>query len=88
MTCPRSLIRIHCPLLAINLIANCSDQTGLLTRLTKFHAGLSDQYVLLFGLILYIPVNSYGYVGTVSSSNHTFSCASLTKQLTGMYFVL
>ena len=27
----------------------------------------------LFGLMLYIPVNSYGHVGTVSSPNHTFS---------------
>ena len=27
----------------------------------------------VFGLILYIPVNSYGHVGTVSSPNHTFS---------------
>ena len=25
-----------------------------------------------FGLILYVPVNSYGHVGTVSSPNHTF----------------
>ena len=25
-----------------------------------------------FGLILYVLVNSYGHVGTVSSSNHTF----------------
>ena len=31
-------------------------------------------YVRLFwfGLILYVPVNSYGHVGTVSSPNHTF----------------
>ena len=27
---------------------------------------------VLFGLMLYFPVNSYGHVGTVSSPNHTF----------------
>ena len=35
-----------------------------------------------FGLILYVPVNSYGHVGMVTSPNHTFSLASLTKRLT------
>ena len=37
----------------------------------------------LFGLILYVPFNSYGHVGTVSSPIKTtlFSWASLTKQL-------
>ena len=25
-----------------------------------------------FGLLLYLPVKSYGHVGTVSSSNHLF----------------
>ena len=25
-----------------------------------------------FGLLLYVPGNSYGHVGTVSSPNHTF----------------
>ena len=34
-----------------------------------------------FGLVLYVPVNSYGHVGMVSSQNHTFTWASLTKQL-------
>ena len=33
---------------------------------------------LLVGLILYISVNSYGHVETVSSPYHTFSWASLT----------
>ena len=28
--------------------------------------------VVLFGLMLYDPVNSYGHVGTTSSPNHTF----------------
>ena len=28
------------------------------------------------------PVNSYGHCGTVSSHNHTFSCAGLNKWLT------
>ena len=35
-----------------------------------------------FALILSPSVNSYGHVGAVSSPNHTFSSASLTKQLT------
>ena len=40
----------------------------------------------LFVLLLYIPVNSYGHGGTVSSPNHTFSLASLNKQLTNNLF--
>ena len=28
--------------------------------------------IRLFGLVLYVPVNSYGHVRTVSSPNHTF----------------
>ena len=35
----------------------------------------------IFDLFLYVSVNSYGHVETVSSPNHTFSWASLTKQL-------
>ena len=34
----------------------------------------------LFGIRFYLPVSSYGHVETVSSPNHTFSLASLTKQ--------
>ena len=34
---------------------------------------------ILFGLRLYLPVNSYGHVKMVSSPNHTFSWANLTK---------
>ena len=40
----------------------------------------------LSGLILNVSVNNYGHVETVSSPNHTFSCASLTQRLTS-YFV-
>ena len=29
------------------------------------------QVICLFGLMLYVPVNSYGHIGTVSSPNHT-----------------
>ena len=36
----------------------------------------------LFGLMLYVPVNSYGPVGKVSSPNNTFYWESLTKRLT------
>ena len=32
--------------------------------------------VATFGLLLNVPVNSYGHVGTVSSHNRTFSWAS------------
>ena len=32
----------------------------------------TNEYKILFGLVLYIPVNSYGHVRTVSSHNHTF----------------
>ena len=31
----------------------------------------------LFGLMLNVPVNSYGHVGTVSSPNHTFFLGKL-----------
>ena len=41
-----------------------------------------SQACVWFGLMFYVPVNSYGYVETVSSPNHTFFCVSLTKQLT------
>ena len=37
---------------------------------------------VLFVLLLHIQVNSYGHGGTVSSPDHTFSWASLNKQLT------
>ena len=37
--------------------------------------------ICFFGLMLYIPVNSYGHVRTVSSPNHTFFLASLTMGL-------
>ena len=36
----------------------------------------------MFGLMFKVPFNSYGQVKTVSSPNHTFSRASLTKWLT------
>ena len=32
---------------------------------------------LVFGLMLYVPVNSYGHVGTVSSPKHIFSLCKL-----------
>ena len=47
--------------------------------LTSYQA---SRWKRLFGLKFYIPVHSYGHVETVSSSNHTFSWASLTKRLT------
>ena len=47
--------------------------------MTKF-ADFGSQF--LFGLILYVSINSYGHVETVSSPRHTFSWASLIKRLT------
>ena len=48
--------------------------------------GLVIMYVMLFFVCLFCcftsQVNSYGHCGTVSSPNHTFSWASLNKQLT------
>ena len=40
-----------------------------------------------FGLLLYIPGNSYGHVGTVSSPNHTFFLGKL-EQAVNQYFLL
>ena len=34
-------------------------------------------HLFLFGLVPYIPVNSYGHVGTVNSPNHTFFLCKL-----------
>ena len=49
-------------------------------------------FLLLFGLMLYILVNSYDDVGTVSSPYHTFiPWASVAKRLTSIlckYFCL
>ena len=38
---------------------------------------LNGMFVFWFGLMLYIPVNSYGQVGMVSSPNHTFFLGKL-----------
>ena len=40
----------------------------------------------LVGLLLYIPVNSYGHVGTFSSPSHTFFLGKL-EQAVNQYFV-
>ena len=34
-----------------------------------------------FGLLLYVPVNSYGHVGIVSSSNHTIFLGKLEQAI-------
>ena len=47
---------------------------------------LTDTEQMVFSLALYISVNSYGHVETVSSPNHTFSWASVTKQLTSTLY--
>ena len=46
-----------------------------------FNACMYD-CLLFFGLILNVPVNSYGHIRMVSSPNYTFFLASFTKQLT------
>ena len=42
--------------------------------------------VCLFGLVLNVPVNSYGHVGMVSSRNHTFFSGKLDLAV-NQYFV-
>ena len=41
---------------------------------------------ILFGLMLYVPVNSYGHVWAVSSPNHTYFLGKLSTSCT--YFRL
>ena len=43
-------------------------------------------YNFWFGLLLYVPVNNYGPVGTVSSPNHTFFLGKLERAVI-QYFV-
>ena len=50
-------------------------------RVQRFISRGKWEAMVLFGLRFYIPVNSDGHVETVSSANHTFFWASLTKQL-------
>ena len=53
------------------------------TKASKKESGCSRHYC--FGCLFCCftsQVNSYGHGGTVSSTNHTFSSASLNKQLT------
>ena len=38
---------------------------------------ISSKLNIVFGLVLYVPVNSYGHVGTVSSPYHTFFLGKL-----------
>ena len=44
------------------------------------------RYGFWFGSMLYVPVNSYGHVGMVSSPNHTFSLGKL-EQAVNKYLV-
>ena len=55
---------------------------GVYLSLLKMYNGQSHTF--LFGLFLYIPVNNYGHVGTISSPN---PAPSLTKQLTSISLV-
>ena len=47
---------------------------------------LGCQVFFWFGLLLYVQVNSYGHVGMVSSSNHTFFLGNL-EQADSQYLV-
>ena len=47
-----------------------------------FKKQVNTSLFIIFVLMLNVPVNSYDHVETVSSPNHTFSWASLTKRLT------
>ena len=47
---------------------------------------LITTYCIWLGLILYVPVNSYGHVGMVSSLNHTFFLSKLDLTV-NQYFV-
>ena len=58
------------------------DSSGKLFRRRQSKIILLYYKFFWFGLMLYVSVNSYGHVRTVSSPNHTFSWASLTKLLT------
>ena len=40
----------------------------------------------VFGLRFYVPVNSYGHVEIVSSSNHTYFLDKLDKAVNQLYF--
>ena len=46
-------------------------------KLFNTHVCCISDLFCLFGLVLYIPVNSYGHVGTVSSPNQTFFLGKL-----------
>ena len=43
---------------------------------------IEDLTQVIIFVLLYAPINRYAHGGTVSSPNHTFSWASLDKQLT------
>ena len=63
------------------LIIELEDTYIVLSKVTCFleknlddnHIVVTSLFYFIFGLILYIPVNSYGHVRTVSSPNHIFS---------------
>ena len=70
----------------VKRIAECSKWSILqyFRPSLSYHLSLRSLFCLFlsgfgFGLVLllYIPVNSYGHVGTVSSANHTFFLGKL-----------
>ena len=68
------------PLLSVLDLVNCQCVAGWLSVCDRPVVDKVIVKVLLclgYGLILYIPVNSYRHVGTVSSPNHTFFLGKL-----------
>ena len=66
----KSLVFVHCLVLILHLF--------------KYH--MVYLVVIYIVLLLYVPINSYGHGGTVSSPNHTFFLGKL-KQVFDQYFV-
>ena len=55
-------------------------------RFSRVEAHMITDHSLFVGLMLYLPVNRYGHVGTVSSPNNTFFLGNL-EQAVNQYFV-
>ena len=55
-------------------------------EIVGFYCWATVTLIWLVGLLLYIPVNSYGHVGMVSSPNHIFFLGKL-EQAVNQYFV-
>ena len=62
-------------------LVNVDGWCPLLAQWISMACILQHRFLVWFGLLLYVTqVNSHGHGGTVSSPNHTFSCASLNNR--------